>query len=106
MDDVPNPKPQIGVSWLHISDFHLKEGDGYDRDKVLQSLLASVTAFREKENRAPDLIFATGDIAFSGQAGEYKLATGFFDKLLVATGLDKSRLCVIPGNHDHTTKFN
>jgi predicted MPP superfamily phosphohydrolase len=88
------------VTWLHISDLHLRGADAYDRDVVLRALVRSVRAFRERDRRAPDLIFATGDIAYSGAPGEYLIATGFFDQLLGAAGLDRARLFVVPGNHD------
>src|SRR5258708_8150425 len=83
-------------TWLHISDFHIRAGDPYDRDVVLRALVKSVEDRAEK----PDLIFATGDIAHSGKPPEYEIATQFFDKLLAAAKLDRDRLFVIPGNHD------
>jgi hypothetical protein len=87
------------VTWLHISDFHIREGDPYDRDVVLRALVKSVQAFR-KQGRVPDVIFATGDIASKGKVQEYALATTFFDTLLAAAGLARRHLFVIPGNHD------
>jgi tetratricopeptide (TPR) repeat protein/predicted phosphodiesterase len=87
------------VTWLHISDFHIRGGDPYDGDVVLCALVRSVQAFR-KRGRAPDLIFATGDVAYSGKPDEYKIATIFFDALLDAAKLEKHQLFVIPGNHD------
>ena len=53
-----------------------------------------------KEGHAPNLIFATGDIAHSGKAAEYKLATQFFDDLLKAAGLRRRHLVIVPGNHN------
>jgi tetratricopeptide (TPR) repeat protein/predicted phosphodiesterase len=88
------------VTWLHVSDFHIREGDPYDRNVVLNALVASVRRLRENEGRAPDLIFATGDIAFSGKPAEYEMATRFFDELLDAAGVEREHLFVIPGNHD------
>jgi len=87
------------ASWLHVSDFHFKSSDPYDRDVVLRALVRSVAEFRE-HGRQPDLIFATGDVAHSGQASEYQAAAEFFDALCAAAGVDKQRLYVIPGNHD------
>jgi tetratricopeptide (TPR) repeat protein/UDP-2,3-diacylglucosamine pyrophosphatase LpxH len=87
------------VSWLHVSDFHIRGGDPYDRDVVLKTLVKSVRYFRDN-GRAPDLIFATGDIAHGGKPAEYELATKFFDDLLEAAKVKKRRLFVIPGNHD------
>jgi predicted phosphodiesterase len=90
----------MSVTWLHVSDFHFKGGDPYDRDVVLGALVRSVKEFREKEGRQPDFVFATGDVAHSGQSTEYQSATKFFDSLLAAAGVDKQHLYVIPGNHD------
>ena len=48
----------------------------------------------------PDFIAVSGDIAFSGAPEEYGLARQFFDELLEATDLPKTRLFIVPGNHD------
>ena len=88
------------VTWLHVSDFHIREGDPYDCNVVLNALVSSVRRMREKDGRKPDLIFATGDIAFSGKPAEFELATRFFDELLEAAGVEREQLFVIPGNHD------
>src|SRR3954451_20195869 len=91
--------PPMKITWLHISDFHIRSGDPYDRNVVLRALVSSVQDFRRR-GRSPDLVFATGDIAYSGKAAEYELATAFFDHLLAAAGLERRHLFVIPGNHD------
>lgn len=88
------------LTWLHISDLHVRSGDSYDRDVVFRALVKSVRRFRERDGRAPDLVFATGDIAYSGRPDEYVIATEFFDQLLEAAELDRCRLYVVPGNHD------
>jgi len=87
------------VTWLHISDLHLRGGDSYDRNVVLRALVASVGKFR-KSGRKPDLIFTTGDVAHGGKEEEYKFATAFFDDLLEAARLERRHLFVVPGNHD------
>src|SRR5262245_12718589 len=93
-------------TWLHVSDFHVKAGDPYDRNVVLRALVRAVEEYRSgQEGLVPDAIFATGDIAHSGKPGEYEIAAKFFDELLRAAGLDKSRLWVIPGNHDVDRDF-
>jgi formylglycine-generating enzyme required for sulfatase activity/predicted MPP superfamily phosphohydrolase len=89
----------MAVTWLHVSDFHLSDGAPYDQEVILRSLVSSVKHFRA-EGHAPDLIFATGDIAQSGKAKEYETATKFFDDLLDAAGLNRDRLFIVPGNHD------
>jgi DNA repair exonuclease SbcCD nuclease subunit len=87
------------VTWLHVSDFHFRGGDPYDRDVVLRALVKSVRAYRD-DGRRPDLIFATGDVAHSGQDSEYEAATEFFDALLKSAGVERRHLFVVPGNHD------
>ena len=90
----------MSVTWLHISDFHVRSGDSYDRDVVLQALVASAAEYRKLGHAVPDVVFATGDVADSGKSAEYELAERFFDDLLNVLDLDKSRLFVVPGNHD------
>ena len=87
------------TTWLHVSDVHIRAGDPFDRDVVLRTLVASVKEFRQC-GRAPDLIFATGDVAYGGKTTEYQMATAFLDTLIEAAGLDRRALFVIPGNHD------
>jgi predicted phosphodiesterase len=87
------------LSWLHISDMHIKTGDPYDRDMVLNALIASMKRFLARGLK-PDLVFFTGDVAYSGDAHQYKQATKFFDKLLEELHLSRDALLVIPGNHD------
>ena len=96
---------RLSVTWLHVSDFHFRGGDGYDSDVVLRALVESVRRYRS-QGRTVDLVFATGDIAQSGQPGEYVAATRFFDELLAALGLPRERLFVVPGNHDVDRKLS
>ena len=87
------------ASWLHVSDFHFRGGDPYDRDVVLRALVKSIRTYRDG-GRRPDLVFATGDIAHSGQENEYEAAAEFLDALIEAAGVERRHLFVIPGNHD------
>lgn len=90
----------MAVTWLHVSDFHLRDNGPYNQEVILRALVLSVKRFREEEGRTPDIIFATGDIAQQGKATEYESATKFFDDLLDAAGLNRDRLFIVPGNHD------
>ncbi len=47
-----------------------------------------------------DLVCFTGDVAHSGQPGEYAQASGFIRDLLNHVQLPMERLFVVPGNHD------
>ena len=87
------------LRWLHISDFHFGAGQPYERDVVLRAQVRSLPAIFE-EHGFPHLIFATGDIAQSGKVSEYEKVGEFFDSIIGAAKLDKSRLFVVPGNHD------
>lgn len=89
----------MAFRWIHLSDFHFDGKDPYERNTVLNALITEIRR-REHEGFQADVVFVTGDIAYSGQAKEYKAASAFFDALLVAAGLDKSRLFIAPGNHD------
>lgn len=103
------------LTWLHISDIHFHPKTEW-RDSVARSgLLTYLTqAFDRDDSLRPDLIFCTGDIAY-GETGssplvdQYKQAKTFLDELLIVCGrggvpLSKSRLFVVPGNHDVNRK--
>lgn len=90
----------MALRWIHLSDFHFDGKDPYERNTVLNALITEIRRRREQEGFQADVVFVTGDIAYSGQAKEYKAAGEFFDALLTAAGLDKPRLFIAPGNHD------
>lgn len=88
------------ISWLHLSDFHFKaEGDSFSQDISCEALVRDIPS-RLTEDYPLQFIVVTGDIAFSGRSSEYKYASEFFAVLLSDLGLDTSRLCIVPGNHD------
>jgi len=61
------------VTWLHLSDFHLRVKLGWSQDVVLKSLLDDIQSRYSKVDR-PDILCVTGDVAFSGKAEEYAIA--------------------------------
>jgi len=87
------------IRWLHVSDFHLRVDLEWSQDVVLRALLEDIAA-RYSGVQAPDLIFITGDIAFSGRPEEYGLAEIFIRQLQEITAVSPERLFIIPGNHD------
>ncbi len=87
------------ITWLHLSDFHFRKNAAWSQDVVLKSLLEDVCA-RYAGASAPDLLFLTGDIAFSGKCEEYALAESFVTKLRKALEIAPERICIVPGNHD------
>ena len=93
------PALKTEITWLHLSDFHLQASLGWSQDIVLDTLLKDIRA-RYGGERTPDLLFITGDIAFSGRSEEYARAEEFIGELRTATSVSQERLFVVPGNHD------
>jgi predicted MPP superfamily phosphohydrolase len=87
------------ICWLHISDVHMRVTTGWSQDVVLKAMCDDIERQR-KDGISADFILVTGDLAFSGQADEYKLVASFFDALVSASGVHKDRIFCIPGNHD------
>ena len=101
MVTVANLRKDGTLSWLHLSDIHFGEAQGTGRDAVLNRLIDDVRKLRERDQLAPDLIFITGDIAWSGKPNQYeKQAKPFLEKLQAAADVEPSRIFLIPGNHD------
>ena len=88
------------ISWLHLSDFHFRAGSDDFSQKVSCVALARDIPSRLSDEYPLQFIAVTGDIAFSGQPSEYEPAFDFFVSLLDSLGLDATRLCIVPGNHD------
>jgi len=84
---------------LHISDLHIKEGQNFDRSRVLEPMLERIRQDMKQRIR-PEIVIVTGDIAFQGKEQEYALAKTFLDDLLKALGLKDEQLFIVPGNHD------
>lgn len=87
------------LSWIHLSDLHLRSGDQYDQRVVLASLLNDIDALRDRGDVA-DCIFLTGDLVFSGKSEEYHVVTQFLGELSRVSAVPFSRIYCVPGNHD------
>ncbi|MBX3671246.1 MAG: metallophosphoesterase [Rhodocyclaceae bacterium] len=85
---------------LHLSDVHIKSV----KDPILKrakSIAACV--FSSLPSASKVFIVVSGDIAFSGQADQYGLATTFFDEIrsaIVAEAEVPVSFVIVPGNHD------
>lgn len=87
------------LTWLHVSDFHFKSsGDRFSQTVACQALLNDVAA--RAESTSLSFVLVSGDIAYSGQPGEYALAAEFLSKLSACLSIDPSRFFFVPGNHD------
>jgi predicted phosphodiesterase len=90
------------ISWLHLSDLHARdEGKAVER-AVFDSMLKDIETQVEAEELDLDAVFFTGDLAFSGNSEQYKIAEKKLDSVLEACGLKgcREKLFIVPGNHD------
>ncbi|MDI1252998.1 metallophosphoesterase [Thermomonas sp.] len=96
--DVDETKPDILI--CHLSDLHIRTAESIalsrmsDISGAIGSLVTRPTAV---------LFLVSGDLAFSGKAEEYDLATTALEKLkqsLKAWPVESSHVYVSPGNHD------
>ncbi|MDQ1354848.1 MAG: hypothetical protein QG657_5157 [Acidobacteriota bacterium] len=91
-----------GLTWLHLSDWHQK-GMDFDRKVVRDALVDDIKKRREihPDLEHLDFIVFSGDLAYNGKNDEYQAAEEhFLAPVLAAVSLDKSRLFIVPGNHD------
>lgn len=86
------------IRWVHLSDFHFGR-DEYGEEALAESILEHI---KGRPDGLPDLIFITGDLAFSGKSEEYtQFDEQFFQPLTNLLGANASeRIFAIPGNHD------
>lgn len=85
----------------HISDIHISTG----QDPVLSRAKAIVAAVAPRISAGTAvLLVCTGDIAYAGEAGQYRAAEGFFgearDGLERISGAKYLGAVLVPGNHD------
>lgn len=94
------------ITWLHISDLHFRrdnsaqDSHAFNAGIVLEKLLEDIEENIKECKLYPNFIIVSGDITFSSNPEEYSLAKGFFDKLLKVANVPKTRLFLVPGNHD------
>ncbi len=95
------PKTQP-FAWLHLSDLHFRDrmSDRADREDMLEGLLQDAPESVQLLGQAPDCLFVTGDVAFSGQPSEYALAREYLGKLAVKLAIRREAMFIVPGNHD------
>jgi predicted phosphodiesterase len=88
--------------WLHLSDWH-QRGRDFDRKAVRDALLEDLEKRASIDERLAeiDFIVFSGDLAFSGAVEEYKtVSEELLTPVLQVTRVPKSRLFMVPGNHD------
>ncbi len=102
--------PGAALTVLHVSDtqfgkHHLFGANGnipggQAHDILFARLHADLEHLAAAQGLRPDLIIATGDLAERGLLSELRQAADFLGELAEAVGLPRSRVALIPGNHD------
>jgi len=87
------------ITWLQISDIHMRARDAWSQDIILRALKTSIEADKA-QGRILDFALVTGDLAFSGKANEYTLLETFLTEISSASGVPLERFFCVPGNHD------
>lgn len=98
------------VRVLHISDLHMRSGDGPQTERVLLEAASRWRVLGEKwtanlaelrKDGVPfDLVVFTGDLGDWGHPTDYPRAIAFLKETCAALEVPRERLFVIPGNHD------
>lgn len=100
------------VTWLHISDLHVETSPdddtrvGRGQRRCFEAIERDIADFRanasaQKPVAAPDLLLLSGDIVKRGdRPAMFTRAHEWVDRVCDAAAIDRSRVFVIPGNHD------
>ena len=89
---------------FHISDLHKPKDLSYET--LLDSLVDDKKRWKEESIHFPDFIVISGDLIQGGYTDEdiekqYNEVSDFLEKLVIEfLNGDKSRLIMVPGNHD------
>lgn len=93
----------MGLKFLHLSDIHFQkigENGHWDLDADLRNEL-NLDLENLAEKVGPlDAILISGDIAFSGNNDEYRLAQEWLTKICEITKCEEENILMVPGNHD------
>ena len=88
------------VAIIHLSDFHIKSGERFERAKI-NGILSSLNALGKIDEY---LVVFSGDLANSGSINEYRQSRFLFGQLI--SGIKQKNqdkfvnLFMVPGNHD------
>jgi predicted MPP superfamily phosphohydrolase len=105
MSSSNNKQKQISFSWLHLTDWHIREkqsewvSSDILRDKFFKDLEKCLPVVGEK---GLDFVFFTGDLVYGGQKEEFNKLDEELDAIfnkLKSLG-SEPKLLVVPGNHD------
>lgn len=91
------------IRLIHLSDIHFSRdaGVGFNPDATLRSdIINDARSALERLGGPADAIVVSGDVAYSGQKGEYDEVAKWLDELCSQVGCREEAVYVCPGNHD------
>ncbi|MCW8139121.1 MAG: metallophosphoesterase [Planctomycetota bacterium] len=95
---------QTPLTFLHLSDIHLREEELNSSVDLDQDLRREVVLDVMNEVlptvRRIDGVLVTGDIAFAGKASEFTSAVDWLASLCDQVGCPRDAVWAVPGNHD------
>src|SRR5215217_8572062 len=102
--------PENLVRILHISDIHRGPHEPTSNASLLGRLHTDIRRTYEENNRdldegvpklgPPDIIIVSGDVTQRSARIEFAEAQNFIESLLPLVNNDRSRIILVPGNHD------
>ena len=85
---------------LHLSDIHYEKRGDVSKENVT----GIIQAIKTVDSFSSVIIVVSGDIAFSGKAGQYNIAYNFFaqlkNRIKQEFDIGDIQFCIVPGNHD------
>ena len=99
---------QTSITILHLSDLQFGKNHRFGRltpeddkfDTLIQRLCDDLDLMKNDEKLSPDIVAITGDLTQVGKKSEFEDARKFIEELLNHLKLHKTRLAMVPGNHD------
>lgn len=90
------------LSFIQMSDIHFRKhsGDPYDVDNPIRKAAINDLANAKQHLDKVDGLLICGDIAFSGQEDEYKVALDFIDEVAGYIDIPRTKVFCVAGNHD------
>ena len=85
---------------LHLSDIHRTPEEPLETQEILHGIKADLARQRDEGLPSPDVVVISGDITQETEPNEYKEAKDLIEGLLDELSLNRSRLVIVPGNHD------
>lgn len=82
--------------WIHLSDLHFQEEDGFNGEKLKSSLVDYL-----KGIGPVNALFLTGDFRYAKKSqGNIDVITSYIMEIANSSKVDKNNIFYVPGNHD------